>query len=128
MELCKSKGAKLVKELQVSGAFHSPLMDSAKEKLKTTLDNTHFYDIRIPVYANVTAKPMSNKDEIKNLLYEQLTAPVLWVEIINNMIENGIEEFYEIGPGKVLQGLVKRINPDVKIFGIDKYTEVERYL
>ena len=128
MELCKSKGAKLVKELQVSGAFHSPLMNSAKERLKTILDGAHFYDARIPVYANVTAKPMSNKDEIKNLLYEQLTAPVLWVEIINNMIEDGIEEFYEIGPGKVLQGLVKRINPDVKIFGIDKYTDVERYL
>ena len=128
MELCKSKGAKLVKELQVSGAFHSPLMNSAKERLKTALDGAHFYDARIPVYANVTAKPMSNKDEIKNLLYEQLTTPVLWVEIINNMIEDGIEEFYEIGPGKVLQGLVKRINPDVKIFGIDKYTDVERYL
>jgi len=128
MELCKSKGAKLVKELQVSGAFHSSLMNSAKERLKTALDGAHFYDARIPVYANVTAKPMNNKDEIKNLLYEQLTAPVLWVEIINNMIEDGIEEFYEIGPGKVLQGLVKRINPDVKIFGIDKYTDVERYL
>jgi [acyl-carrier-protein] S-malonyltransferase len=128
MELCKSKGAKLVKELQVSGAFHSPLMNSAKERLKTALDGAHFYDARIPVYANVTAKPMSNKDEIKNLLYEQLTAPVLWEEIINNMIEDEIEEFYEIGPGKVLQGLVKRINPDVKIFGIDKYTDVERYL
>ena len=128
MELCKSKGAKLVKELQVSGAFHSPLMNSAKERLKTALDGAHFYDARIPVYANVTAKPMNNKDEIKNLLYEQLTAPVLWEEIINNMIEDEIEEFYEIGPGKVLQGLVKRINPDVKIFGIDKYTDVERYL
>jgi len=128
MELCKSKGAKLVKELQVSGAFHSPLMNSAKERLKTALDGVHFYDARIPVYANVTARPMSNKDEIKNLLYEQLTAPVLWVEIINNMIEDGIEEFYEIGPGKVLQGLVKRINPDVKIFGIDKFTDVEKYL
>ena len=128
MELCKSKGAKLVKELQVSGAFHSSLMNSAKERLKTALDGAHFYDARIPVYANVTAKPMSNKDEIKNLLYEQLTAPVLWVEIINNMIEDGIEEFYEIGPGKVLQGLVKRINPDVKIFGIDKFTDVEKYL
>lgn len=128
MELCKSKGAKLVKELQVSGAFHSPLMNSAKESLKTALDNTHFYDARIPVYTNVTAKPVSKKDEIKNLLYEQLTAPVPWVSIINNMIADGIEEFCEIGPGNVLQGLVKRINPDVKIFGIDKYTDVEKYL
>jgi len=128
MELCKAKGAKLVKELQVSGAFHSPLMNSAKEKLKTALDNTHFYNARIPVYANVTAKPVQDKDQIKNLLYEQLTAPVQWVEIINNMIKDGVDEFYEIGPGKVLQGLVKRINTDVKTFGIDKFTDVEKYL
>jgi [acyl-carrier-protein] S-malonyltransferase len=128
MELCKSKGAKLVKELPVSGAFHSPLMNSAKERLKTALDTTHFYNAKIPVYANVTAGPVQDKDEIKNLLYEQLTAPVPWVKIINNMINDGVEEFYELGPGKVLQGLVKRINPDVKIFGIDKYTDVEKYL
>jgi len=128
MELCKAKGAKLVKELQVSGAFHSPLMNSAKDKLKTALDNTNFYDARIPVYANVTARPVQEKAQIKNLLYEQLTAPVQWVQSINNMINDGIEEFYEIGPGKVLQGLVKRINPDVKIFGIDKYSDVEKYL
>jgi len=128
MELCKVKGAKLVKVLQVSGAFHSPLMNSAKERLKAALDNTHFYNARIPVYANVTAKPVQDKDEIKNLLYEQLTAPVPWVEIINNMIKDGVDEFYEVGPGKVLQGLVKRINPDVKTFGIDKFTDVEKYL
>lgn len=128
MELCKAKGAKLVKELQVSGAFHSPLMNSAKEKLKTALFNTHFYNARIPVYANVTAKPVQDKDQIKNLLYEQLTSPVLWIEIINTMIKDGIEEFYEIGPGKVLQGLVKRINPDVKTFGLDKFTDMEKYL
>jgi [acyl-carrier-protein] S-malonyltransferase len=128
MEICKSKGAKLTKELQVSGAFHSPLMDSAKEKLKTALDKTPVYDMRIPVYANVTAKPVVSKDEIKNLMYEQLSAPVRWLQIINNMINDGVDEFYEIGPGKVLQGLVKRINSDVTIFGIDKYSEVEKYI
>lgn len=128
MEICKSKGAKLTKELQVSGAFHSPLMDSAKEKLKVALDKTPVYDTRIPVYANVTAKPVLSKDEIKNLLYEQLSAPVLWLQLINNMVNEGVDEFYEIGPGKVLQGLVKRINPDVKIFGIDKYSDVEKYI
>lgn len=128
MELCKNKGAKLVKKLQVSGAFHSPLMISAKEKLKKALDNTHFYDAKIPVFANVTAKPVTNKEELKNLLYEQLTAPVLWIETITNMIKDGVEEFYEVGPGKVLQGLVKRINSDVRIFGIDKFTDVEKYL
>ena len=128
MEICKSKGAKLAKELQVSGAFHSPLMDSAKEKLKVALDNTPVYNIRVPLYANVTAKPVEKKEDIKNLLYEQLSSPVQWIQTIKNMINDGVEEFYEIGPGKVLQGLVKRINPDVKIFGIDKYSDVEKYI
>jgi [acyl-carrier-protein] S-malonyltransferase len=128
MEICKSKGAKLTKELQVSGAFHSPLMNSAKEKLKVALDNTPVYDTRIPLYANVTAKPVEKKEEIKNLLYEQLSSPVQWIQTIKNMINDGADEFYEIGPGKVLQGLVKRINPDVKIFGIDKYSDVEKYI
>jgi len=128
MEIAKQKGAKLVKELVVSGAFHSPLMESAKESLKAKLDYTSFYDARIPVYANVTAKPVQAKGSIKKLLYEQLSNPVRWEETIINMINDGADEFYEIGPGKVLQGLVKRINPDMKVFGIDKYSDVERYL
>ncbi len=128
MELCKSKGAKLVKELVVSGAFHSPLMEPAIERLSNALDQTNFYDARIPVYTNVTAKPVSDKNEIKKLLLEQLNAPVRWEEIILNMINDGIEEFYEIGPGKVLQGLVKRINPNVKCYGIDTYSDVNNYI
>lgn len=128
MELCKAKGAKLVKELVVSGAFHSPLMEPAKEKLLQALNDTHFYDARFPVYANATAKPVTDKNEIKKLLFDQLTSPVRWEETIQNMINDGIEEFYEIGPGKVLQGLVKRINPNVKVFGIDKYEDVYKYI
>jgi [acyl-carrier-protein] S-malonyltransferase len=128
MEICKSKGAKLVKELVVSGAFHSPLMDSAKENLKEALESTNIYDGRIPVYVNVTAKPVLTKEEVKKYLYEQVTSPVRWEETIKNMISDGIEEFYEVGPGKVLQGLVKRINPDVKCFNIDKYSDVEKYI
>lgn len=128
MEIAKAKGAKLVKELVVSGAFHSPLMQSAKESLKTKLDSTPFYDAKIPVYANVTAKPIEAKEEIKNLLHQQLDHPVRWEQTIVNMISDGADEFYEIGPGKVLQGLVKRINPNVKTFGIDKYSDVERFL
>jgi [acyl-carrier-protein] S-malonyltransferase len=128
MELCKANGAKLVKELVVSGAFHSPLMQSAKDTLLDFLVFTPFYDARFPVYANVTAKPVIKKDEIKNLLHEQVTSPVRWEETIRNMIADGFDEFYEIGPGKVLQGLVKRINPDVKLFGIDKYEDLEQYL
>ncbi len=128
MEICKAKGAKLVKELVVSGAFHSPLMLSAKEKLKNNLDETNIYDARFPVYANVTAKPVTKKEEVKNLLFEQVTSPVRWEETINNMIADGFDEFYEIGPGKVLQGLVKRINPNVKTYGIDKYSDVEKFV
>ncbi len=128
MELCKTGGAKIAKELVVSGAFHSPLMQSAKDILLKELNDTPFYNARFPVYANVTAKPVTQKDEIKKLLYEQVTSPVRWEETIKNMIADGFDEFYEIGPGKVLQGLVKRINPDVKIFGIDKYEDVEKYL
>ncbi len=128
MILAKEKGAKLVKELVVSGAFHSPLMESARERLKQEIDKTNFYDAKIPVYANVTAKPVHSKDEIIKLLDLQLTKPVQWEDTIRNMINDGADEFYEIGPGKVLQGLVKRINPDVKVFGIDKYSDVEKYL
>ena len=124
MELCKTNGARMAKELIVSGAFHSPLMQSAKDALLDVLVLTPFYDARFPVYANVTAKAVTRKDEIKNLLHQQVTAPVRWEETINNMIADGFDEFYEIGPGKVLQGLIKRINPDIKAFGIDKYDEL----
>jgi [acyl-carrier-protein] S-malonyltransferase len=128
MELCKTAGAKVVKELIVSAAFHSPLMESAKSKLLTALDNSKINDAKIPVYANVSAKPVNLSEEIKKLLVEQVTTPVRWEETINNMINDGIDEFYEIGPGNVLQGLLKRINPDVKRYGIDKFTDVEKYL
>lgn len=128
MELSKAKGAKLVKELIVSGAFHSPLMESARTNLKGKLEETPFYNLKIPVYANVTAKPVIDKNDAKDSLNQQLTKPVRWEDTIINMINDGADEFYEIGPGKVLQGLVKRINPDVKVFGIDKFSDVEKYL
>lgn len=128
MELCKTAGAKVVKELVVSAAFHSPLMEPAKEKLKNAIDQTNFYQSRSPVYTNVSAGPVDSIEEIKNKLNEQITTPVRWEESMRNMINDGVEEFYEVGPGNVLQGLLKRINPDVKRFGIDKYEDLERYL
>ena len=128
MELCKNDGAKIVKELVVSGAFHSPLMQSAKDKLKLALDETNFYDAKIPVYANVSAKPVLKKDEIKTVLHEQVTSPVRWEETMMNMIADGFDEFYEVGPGKVLQGLLKRINRDVSCISIDKFEDVEKYI
>ncbi len=126
MILAKENGAKLVKELVVSGAFHSPLMASAKEKLQSKLNETNVNDISVPVYANVTAKPVTNSSEIKKLLFDQLSSPVRWEESIVNMIEYGATEFIEIGPGKVLQGLIKRINKEVKVSGIEKLEDLNK--
>jgi len=128
MTIAKREGAKLVKELVVSGAFHSPLMKSAEKRLEEKLSNTDFYDARIPVYSNVTAKPVTAAGDLKNNLLLQLTSPVRWEETIKNMIADGADEFVEIGPGKVLQGLIKRIDRNVKIYGIEKYSDLENYL
>jgi [acyl-carrier-protein] S-malonyltransferase len=127
MEIAKSRGAKLVKELIVSGAFHSPLMQSARKGLETALSTIHIENPKIPVYANVTAKPAQKAEEIRTLFAEQLTSPVRWEESIQNMIVNGAASFIEIGPGKVLQGLVKRINADVENRGIDKYEDIGKF-
>jgi len=128
MQIAKSSGAKLVKELVVSGAFHSPLMQSAKNSLYLELEKSNIFDAKFPVYANVSALPIQQKDEIKKMLFEQVTSPVRWEATIRNMTNDGFDEFVEIGPGKVLQGLVKRINPNATVFGIDKFFEVEKYL
>ncbi len=128
MEIAKSSGAKIVKELPVSGAFHSPLMQSAKEILLEKLNQVEFSDAKIPVYANVTAKPVTDKNEIKELLYQQVTAPVLWVDTIINMVKDGFTDFYEIGPGKVLTGLVKKIEPAANCYTIDKAVDLVNFI
>jgi [acyl-carrier-protein] S-malonyltransferase len=125
MELAKQRGAKLVKELVVSGAFHSPLMASAREQLRAGLASTTINDTRIPVYANVTARPVQKGAEIRTLLDQQLTSAVRWEESIRNMIAGGATAFVEVGPGKVLQGLVKRIDPKVEVRGIEKFEELQ---
>ena len=124
MGLAKARGAKIVKELPVSGAFHSPLMESARMGLKAALDGTSIHDAGIPVYANVTAQPMSSADEIRTLLVRQLISPVRWEESVIRMIADGAATFIELGPGKVLQGLVKRINGTVKTAGFEKLSDV----
>ncbi|MEN8192580.1 MAG: ACP S-malonyltransferase [Bacteroidota bacterium] len=126
MSIAKENGAKLVKELVVSGAFHSPLMSGAKEKLQDKLNKTKINDASVPVYTNVTAKPVTQASDISKLLFDQLSSPVRWEESIQNMISDGATEFVEIGPGKVLQGLIKRINKDVKIWGIDKLEDLDQ--
>ncbi|MBI4548584.1 MAG: ACP S-malonyltransferase [Ignavibacteriae bacterium] len=128
MELAKAHGAKLVKELVVSGAFHSPLMQSAREELRAVLSATFIHDAKIPVYTNVTGKPVREAREIRSMLEEQLTSPVRWEESILSMIADGATTFVEIGPGKVLQGLVKRINGTVDVHGVDRFEDVEKFV
>jgi [acyl-carrier-protein] S-malonyltransferase len=124
MNSAKIRGAKIVKELQVSGAFHSPLMKSAQTGLKEVLDGIEIKDAAVPVYANVTAQPTRSAEEIRRLLVQQLLRPVRWEESIVNMMTDGASTFVEIGPGKVLQGLVKRINSNVKTIGIEKIADL----
>jgi len=124
MEKAKERGAKLVKELVVSGAFHSPLMESAREGLRHALDEAAIQDARIPVYANVTAEPVQKAPAIRELLYRQLTSPVRWSETVQHMVRDGATTFCELGPGKVLQGLVKRIAPDAAVAGIDRQADI----
>ncbi len=124
----KTVGAKMVKELVVSGAFHSPLMLPAKEELEKAIRNADFKDAKVPVYSNVFAKPLTDANEIKEALILQLTAPVKWTQSINEMRTDGIIKYIEVGPGKVLQGLVKRIVADAEIAGIDTATELDSFL
>lgn len=106
----KEKGAKRALVLPVGGAFHSPLMAPAKEALANAIENTNFSKPICPVYQNVSALPVSNPDEIKQNLIEQLTAAVKWTQIMKNMLEDGMSSYIEVGPGKVLQGLLKKID------------------
>lgn len=124
MELAKSKGAKIVKELVVSGAFHSPLMASASQELGKALESASFSPARVPVYLNVTAKPATDPTEIKTYLLQQLTSPVRWEELTVNMAADGITRFVEAGPGKVLQGLVKRTVAAAEVSGYDKAEDI----
>lgn len=125
--LFKEAGARMVTELQVSGAFHSPLMGSAADELGKAIDAVHFNTPTHPVYPNVTGTSITDPLELKRLLLAQLTAPVLWAQSLQAMHQSGIEIFCEIGPGKVLQGLVKRTinDPAIHIRGIDTSNDIQ---
>ncbi len=112
MELVQQQGIGKVRELVVSGAFHSPLMKDALAGLEEALDQVTIRPAKFPVYSNVEARPVQDADHIRELLKQQLLSPVRWVSIIENMIADGYTDFYEVGPGKVLQGLQKRIRRD----------------
>ena len=115
MALCKQKGAKLVKALPVSAPFHSALMAPARERLRAELERVKVSPLKIPVYANVTAEANRDSARIKELLVRQVTGSVRWEESVQAMAAAGVDEAYEVGPGQVLRGLVKRIAPAIKL-------------
>jgi [acyl-carrier-protein] S-malonyltransferase len=114
----KEAGAKRVLPLEVSGPFHSPLMKPAADKLREVLDGTSMKDAVIPVVVNVSAEPIVSAGEIKDKLIEQLYSPVLWEDSVQKLIDLGVDTFIEIGPGKVLSGLIKKIDKSVKTYSV----------
>ncbi len=117
-ELLKAAGAKRALPLPVGGAFHSPLMEPAREKLQKSIEGTQFNAPICPIYQNVSTTAVSDVAEIKANLIAQLTAPVKWTQSVQQMVADGATEFVECGPGKVLQGLVKKIHPEAIVSGL----------
>ncbi|MDR9419204.1 ACP S-malonyltransferase [Gracilimonas sp.] len=117
VEIAKDNGARLAKLLPVSGAFHSTLMQPAFDGLKAQLEELEISEPGCPIYSNYNAEPTTDPDEIRLNLLNQLLNPVRWTQTLYNMHNDGVEDFVEIGPGKVLQGLVKRTLKDVNISG-----------
>ncbi|MEP1257669.1 ACP S-malonyltransferase [Algoriphagus sp.] len=117
-EKMKEAGAKRALPLPVGGAFHSPLMEPAREKLQKAIEATTFHTPSCPVYQNVSTTAVTEISEIKANLIAQLTAPVKWTQSVQNMVADGAVEFIECGPGKVLQGLVKKIHPEAEVSGL----------
>ena len=117
-ELLKAAGAKRALPLPVGGAFHSPLMEPAREKLQKAIEETQFHTPICPIYQNVSTTAVKDVAAIKANLIAQLTAPVKWTQSVQQMVADGATEFVECGPGKVLQGLVKKIHPEAIVSGL----------
>lgn len=115
----KEAGARRAMALPVGGAFHSPLMEPAGEELAAAIEEATFNDPKCPIYQNVSTTAVTDPSEIKKNLIAQLTAPVKWTQSVQNMSKEGTSKFIEVGPGKVLQGLVKKIAPDVETFAAE---------
>lgn len=127
LALAKARGAKRALELPVSGAFHSPLMGYAVEEFGKTLDQMTINMVDVPVYANVTAVQVSNAEEIRNLLHHQLTHSVRWVETIQNMVKDGVTRCIEVGSGKVLSGLAKRIDRGLELANCGSQADLDKF-
>ena len=111
-ELCEERGARRAIQLSVAGAFHSQFMEPAADRLRSELDRTNFETPGYPVVSNVAGQPGDNPDEIGDLLHSQLTSPVRWADCMEWFLERGVTRFYEVGPGRVLRGLLRRIDRD----------------
>jgi len=130
-EILKENGAKRALPIPVGGAYHSPLMDNSSKKMRKLItDDMELSHFKFPVYSNVCAEPLDDPERFKPYLADQISSPVLWYPIMRNMYRDGIRKFVEIGPGKVLQGLVKRSlnGDDIEIKGIDDYDSLAAYL
>ena len=127
MDSAKASGARMTVQLNVSGAFHSPLMAPAREALADSLDSLEISDSLFPVFTNVDAEPITKGHEIKDSLIRQLENPVLWSKSILSMKDYGIESFTEVGPGKILQGLNKRIDRKIATQGVESLEQLEHF-
>jgi [acyl-carrier-protein] S-malonyltransferase len=127
MPLAKENGAKRAIELNVSGAFHSPLMEPVANKFAKAVANVIIRTPSVPIYQNVTATSTKDPEIIRERLIQQLTSPVRWYETVENIIANGVEEFIEVGPGAVLQGLVKRIAKGFNVSSVGTQEQLDKY-
>lgn len=127
VEIAKGEPYKcrLAKKLEVSGAFHSELMKTSDTELRAALQNTELSEARIPVYTNVDAIPITSGEEIRDALSKQLVCPVKWEMLVRNMIADGVTKFYEIGSGKVLTGLIKKIDSSAEVFNLSSFEDVK---
>jgi len=128
VELCKAKGAKRSMLLPVSAPFHCSMLKPAGEKLAAELEKVQLNDIGIPVISNVTADYVKDKSQVKELLIKQVSSPVLWEDSIRKMLEDGVDTFVEIGPGKTLSGFVKKISKEARALNVEDIASLNKTL
>lgn len=128
MEVATEKGAKKVIQLSVSAPFHTSMLEKARLNLEKELRNIELNDIKLPIITNVTADYVNDKSEIKELLAKQVVSPVLWEDTIRKMIDDGVDTFIELGPGKALSGFVKKVNRKLNIMNIEDIKSLEKTL
>ncbi len=127
VELAKERGARRAMMLDVGGAFHSELMREAQERFGRVVRRLVVNKAVVPVVANVSSQPVTEPSQIRELLIEQITRPVMWYQSVRWMYDQGVRDFAEIGPGKVLQGLLKRSFKDTRTVGVDRFADLPKF-